>query len=87
MTQVAASVAIVLHAKGKMEEVMKRGLFNPGLKCIIHGIGTLAYQDSWDLFDQIMITYPWLNKDQNGFFLFKAADFQPRFHGRECWKV
>ncbi|HEY6062782.1 MAG TPA: endonuclease/exonuclease/phosphatase, partial [Chitinophagaceae bacterium] len=37
--------------------------------------GTLAYQDAWGLFDQIMISYPWLNKDQAGLFFYQQHIF------------
>ncbi|HPD54423.1 MAG TPA: endonuclease/exonuclease/phosphatase, partial [Bacteroidia bacterium] len=32
------------------------------------GIGTLAYNDSWNLFDQIMISYGFLDQHQSGWF-------------------
>lgn len=34
--------------------------FNPMEKPYKDGIGTLAWQDSWNLFDQIMLNKPWL---------------------------
>jgi hypothetical protein len=43
------------------------------------GFGTLAYQDAWGLFDQIMITYPWLNKSQNGFFYYQQFIYNREF--------
>lgn len=75
---VNASITEVLRAKGKQKEVMKGGLFNPWMEMYRNGIGTLAYQDSWNLFDQIIISYPWLNRNQEGFFF-----YQPRIFNRE----
>lgn len=75
---VSPSILEILRAKGKQKEVMKGGLFNPWMEMYRDGIGTLAYQDSWNLFDQIIISYPWLNKDQDGFFY-----YQPRIFNRE----
>ena len=43
------------------------------------GIGTLAYQDAWGLFDQIIISQSWLNKDQAGFFFYKQHIFNQEF--------
>mgnify|MGYP000258132415 CR=1 FL=1 len=43
------------------------------------GIGTLAYQDAWGLFDQIIISSSWLNKEQNGFFFYKQHIFNKEF--------
>jgi hypothetical protein len=37
--------------------------FNPMEKLFREGIGTLAWQDSWNLFDQIMLNEPWLRGD------------------------
>ena len=34
-------------------------MFNPFLKPYKHGMGTLAYNDSWNLFDQILINEQW----------------------------
>lgn len=75
---VSPSITEVLKAKGKQKDVRKDGLFNPWTEMYKNGIGTLAYQDSWNLFDQIIISYPWLSKDQTGFFY-----YQPRIFNRE----
>jgi predicted extracellular nuclease len=76
---VNASVAKVLNAKGKQKDVRPGGLFNPWVELYKEGIGTLAYQDSWNLFDQIMVSYPWLKKDQEGFFFFQQRIFSKEF--------
>jgi hypothetical protein len=34
--------------------------FNPMEKPYREGIGTLAWQDSWNLFDQILLNHPWI---------------------------
>ena len=73
------SVTKVLGAKGKMAEVKPDGLYNPWVDLYKKGIGTLAYQDAWGLFDQIMINYPWLNKIQPGFFYYQQHIFQRNF--------
>lgn len=76
---ISPSVAVVLNAKEKPEEVQKGGLFNPWITPYKKGIGTLAYQDAWGLFDQIMISYPWLNKQQDGFFFYQQRIFNKEF--------
>lgn len=73
------SVAKVLGAKGKMEEVEKGGLFNPWFDLYKSGTGTLAYQDSWNLFDQIIISQPWLKKNGDGFFFYRTGIFTREF--------
>lgn len=69
------SVSKILGAKGKQEDVQKGGLFNPWVDMYKKGIGTLAYQDAWGLFDQIIISQPWLNKNQNGLFFYQQHIF------------
>jgi len=76
---ISPSVAKVLNAKGKEKEVLNGGLFNPWNEMYRRGIGTLAYQDSWGLFDQIIVSSGWLNKQQPGYFFQKAYIFNKEF--------
>lgn len=55
------SCAEVLDAKKTREEVKPQGLFNTMWQKLDRGIGSLAYNGSWNLFDQIMITESLLN--------------------------
>jgi hypothetical protein len=73
------SVTKVINAKGKKDDVKEGGMFNPWMELYKKGIGTLAYQDAWGLFDQILISYPWLNKDQKGFFYYQQHIFNKVF--------
>ncbi len=76
---VSPSLTEVLKAKGKIKDVKPGGLYNPWVEMYKKGYGTLAYQDAWGLFDQIVISYPWLNKNQNGFFFYKQVIFNREF--------
>lgn len=69
------SVAGIIGAKGKISDVRKGGMYNPWTELYKKGIGTLAYQDAWGLFDQILISYPFLSKDQDGFFFYQQHIF------------
>jgi len=73
---VDASVTKILGAKGNVEEVKAGGLYNPWVTLYKKGIGTLAYKDSWNLFDQIMISSGWLDENQNGYFFKEAEIFK-----------
>ena len=73
------SVAGILNAKGKPKDVRAGGLFNPWWEMYKKGYGTLAYQDAWGLFDQIIISHPWLDKDQPGFFFYKQNVFNKEY--------
>ncbi len=72
---VSPSVAVVLGAKGEKNMVGKGGLYNPWVTPYKQGIGTLAYNDSWNLFDQIMVSEAFLNKSNPGYFFNKAEIF------------
>ncbi len=76
---ISPSVTKVLGAKGIVEDVKPGELFNPWINLYKKGIGTLAYQDAWGLFDQIMISYSWLDKNQSGFFYYQQHIFNPAF--------
>ncbi|MCW3127171.1 MAG: endonuclease/exonuclease/phosphatase, partial [Bacteroidetes bacterium] len=73
------SVAKVIGAKGDKEKVKKGEMYNPWVKFIKNGIGTLAYNDAWNLFDQIIVSYGYLNQEQNGYFYSKAMIFKKDF--------
>ncbi len=76
---ISPSVTKVLETKGKKSQVKPGGLFNPWVDYYNDGIGTLAYQDSWNLFDQIIISYPWLNQKQNGWYFYTAKIFAKEY--------
>ena len=50
------SMSRELGARGKMEEVKKGDMFNPWWKILDSGTGTLSYNGSWNLFDQIVLS-------------------------------
>jgi hypothetical protein len=76
---ISPSLTKVLNAKGKISDVGPGGLFNPWVDLYKKGIGTLAYQDAWGLFDQIIISQSWLNKNQDGFFYYQPYIFNKEF--------
>lgn len=69
------SITKVLKAKGNLEDVCKGELYNPWVELYKKGIGTLAYNDAWSLFDQIIINYNWLPKNQSGYFFYQQHIF------------
>jgi hypothetical protein len=72
---VSPSVAVILGAKGDKDKVKQGGLFNPWVAQYKQGIGTLAYNDSWNLFDQVIVSSGFINKNQNGYFFHEAKIF------------
>jgi len=73
------SVKKVLGAKGMKEEVSQGGLYNPMEEMSKRGIGTLAYRDAWDLFDQMIISEPLIKKDYTSFRFWKAGVYDKQF--------
>lgn len=76
---VNASVAKVLGAKGEKEDVGVKGIYNPFVSFYKNGIGTLGYDDRWNLFDQIMITGAFLHARDNELKYYKAEVFNKEF--------
>ena len=73
------STAKVLNAKRNMEDVPAKGLYNPMWRILDSGIGSLAYNNQWNLFDQIIISQPLLNKDKTKLSFWKAEVFNKSF--------
>ena len=59
------SCAEVLQARKTREEVEEQGYFNTMWQKLDRGIGSLSYQGGWNLFDQIIISEPLLNEQQD----------------------
>ncbi len=76
---ISPSVAKVLGAKGDKEKVGKGEMYNPWVKYIKNGTGTLVFDGSWNLFDQIMVSYGFLDQKQSGYFYSKAIIFKKEF--------
>lgn len=65
----------ILQTKGDKQEVKEKELYNPMENMHKKGIGSLAYRDSWNLFDQIYFTHELLNPTQ-GYKYWKTAVFK-----------
>ena len=57
------SVELHLKAVGKKSKMSDGEMFNTMYKHFKNGIGTLAYRDKWNLFDQVIITESLIGKD------------------------
>ncbi|NNC49419.1 MAG: endonuclease/exonuclease/phosphatase family protein [Flaviramulus sp.] len=72
------SVKSILKAK-KNKTVGLKGIYNPFINFYKNGLGTTAYRDAWSLFDQIMITKPFLEKEYSSFRFYKAGIFNKQY--------
>lgn len=69
------SVKTHLNVVGTKEDAVLPKLFNPMEALYKNGIGSLAYQDKWNLFDQIIITPEFLNQDKSSYRFYMAHIF------------
>ena len=74
------SMKKVLNAKKNIKDVKVNGIYNP-FETILNddGIGSNAYRDVWQLFDQILITAPFLNKKYDSYQFYKAGVFNKSY--------
>lgn len=70
------SIKKIIGAKANLENIGKGEFYNPWFKMYKSGLGTLAYNDSWNLFDQIVMSESFANPNQDGFRFYKAKIFK-----------
>ncbi|HBK82328.1 MAG TPA: endonuclease [Flavobacterium sp.] len=63
----------------RKEDLKPFDVFNPMEEMAKKGIGTLAHRDSWDLFDQIMLTESFINKTFSSWSYWKAGVYNKDF--------
>lgn len=73
------SVKEILGAKGEKGNVKLKGLYNPFESMHQKGLGTGAYRDGWDLFDQIIFSKPFLEQDYVSYRFYRAGIFNPNY--------
>ncbi len=66
------SVKKVLAASADKKKVKTGGFFNPMETFFKQGFGTMAYQDAWSLFDQVIISQGLVTERQDGYRFQKA---------------
>jgi hypothetical protein len=76
---VNASVAEVIGAKEKEDAIASGSFFNPWIAYYKKGIGTLGYNDSWDLFDQIIISNSFVKAKRGSWQFYTAEIFNRAF--------
>ena len=76
---ISPSVKQVLRAKRNADEVRACGLYNPMWELYAKGTGTLAYRDTWNLFDQIIASDGLVNKENGGYQFYQARVFNKPF--------
>lgn len=69
------SVTQFLGATGDIAKLNEKTMYNPFYELYNNGIGSLAWQDVWNLFDQIIVSPNLANKNQDGWHFVKAKVF------------
>ena len=70
-----ASLVEVMGAKGSVAELQPGDFFNPYNEMLRAGLGTLAYQDEWNLFDNICVTENLVNAQKGTLKILKGKKF------------
>ena len=75
------SVREAMNSVGKIKKMKEGDMFNPMESLFKLGIGTLGYNDAWNLFDQMVITSGLISKDNsfNTYSYFTAKVFNNSF--------
>ena len=68
-----SSIVETMGAKGKTKDLEKGDFFNPFNQMLRAGHGTLAYQDMWNLFDNICVTENLINDEEGKLHLVKGS--------------
>ncbi|MGB5941845.1 MAG: endonuclease/exonuclease/phosphatase family protein [Leeuwenhoekiella sp.] len=70
-----SSLKKVLRTEEDYKKLDRHALYNPFENMYKKGLGTLAYRDTWNLFDQMLLSEPFLRKEFNGWQYFKSGIF------------
>ncbi len=74
------SIKKILGAKKNINDVKKNDMYNPFETILVdEGVGSNAYRDKWQLFDQIILSKPFLYKNYKDYQLYKAGVFNKSF--------
>ncbi|QED38346.1 endonuclease/exonuclease/phosphatase family protein [Antarcticibacterium arcticum] len=73
------SIRKVLGTKADKGKTGIGELFNPMESMLRKGMGTLAYRDGWNLFDQIILSHALLGNDYSTYQFYRAGIFNPEY--------
>ncbi|MDL5512974.1 endonuclease/exonuclease/phosphatase family protein [Arenibacter sp. M-2] len=73
------SLKKILKTRGKLFNLENSDLYNPMEQLYKKGIGSLAYRDQWNLFDQIFFTANITRKLPGQYYFWKAGVYNPPY--------
>ena len=76
------SQTVWLHGKEKPEEVTPEDFFDPFIRLLKDGYGSLAYQGVWNIYDIVQVNYNMLNAPNGGYKLQQIKLNRKKYYGR-----
>ena len=76
---ISPSIKDVLKTKSEREDMKLKELYNPMEDMYEKGMGTLAYRDAWNLFDQIIMSTELTKKEYSSYRFYKAGIFNKNY--------
>lgn len=73
------SVRKILKPKSDRDGLQIKQLYNPMENMFKEGLGTLAWRDGWNLFDQMIISAELTKKDYSSYRFYKAGIYNPSY--------
>jgi hypothetical protein len=73
------SVTEGMRARGQRDKLQEGEFYNASYKHYKDGIGTLAWNDVWNLFDQMILSQPLVSEDKSSFVYHKKKVFNKPF--------
>ena len=73
------SIRNIFKTNGKIKKIKDEEMFNPFEQFYIRGIGTLAWRDSWNLFDMLILSKAWVDRKKAGLHFHRARIFNKEF--------
>ena len=73
------SVKKYMGTKANISSMGPKYFYNPWENILKKGIGTLAYRDTWNLFDQILLSNPLVDKKTDGYKYLTCKIFKRKF--------
>ncbi len=73
------SIKKIIGTNSKKENLNPAEFFNPMEVMLKKGLGTLAFRDGWNLFDQIIISQPFVNGDYATYQFYMAGIYNPEY--------
>jgi hypothetical protein len=75
----SSSVKDVLNTNKNRSSLKMKELFNPMEDMFRKGLGTLAWRDGWNLFDQIIISSELMKKEYSSYRFYKAGIYNKSY--------